>query len=43
MQTIELNKIGLHEISAEEQNEIEGGWVPLLIGVGLLLFCRSAY
>jgi hypothetical protein len=36
--TIELNKMGLNEISTEEQKEVEGGILPAIIfGIGLII------
>jgi lactobin A/cerein 7B family class IIb bacteriocin len=40
---LELKNIGLVELNAQEMNEIEGGWLVVVLVIAALLYSASAY
>jgi len=44
MKKLDLNEYGVQEMNAEEMRETEGGFIPILIGLGVGLtisFCNN--
>jgi hypothetical protein len=43
LEVVNLESLGLVELNAQEVQEIEGGILPALILIGMLLWSTSAY
>jgi len=43
MNELDLNNLGLVEISNTEAQEIEGGWLWIPIAAGMFLLAQAAY